>query len=255
MMAFRALFVIVHCTLVIISSQASAQGRQEGEPAFYMSAVSPDFPDGLQAKFLQYLANELHTPIKIATVPFARRLRELQKGTLDLMVGVAQERSELSGLVLIEPAYESLETCLFVPLAHKDEYNKPDSLEGKVIAITRQARVRELVPELNNAKVIELESLQQKIDMLALGRIDGFFHIRQSTLQFIEQRRQSLAISPTPLVVPSSYNLHVAISRNGGLWPRRAELEKIVRKGVEQGAFKKIRASHYGLHSDPGESE
>ena len=53
------------------------------------SAVSTNFPDGLHTQYLTYFADKLHVPSEIGTMPYARRLRSIDNGTLDIMVGVS----------------------------------------------------------------------------------------------------------------------------------------------------------------------
>ena len=58
------------------------------EEKIIKAAVAEGFIDGLHSKYLKYIADKLSLPISTTTIPFARRLKEIELGRLDIIVGL-----------------------------------------------------------------------------------------------------------------------------------------------------------------------
>ncbi|WP_404851950.1 hypothetical protein [Colwellia sp. MB02u-9] len=70
--------------------------------------------DGLHSKYLKYIADKLSMPISIASIPFARRLKEIEIDRLDIIVGLQRSDEREKELVYISPSYESLSYRFFL---------------------------------------------------------------------------------------------------------------------------------------------
>jgi ABC-type amino acid transport substrate-binding protein len=77
------------------------------------AAVAEGFIDGLHSKYLEYIADKLSMPISITTIPFARRIKEIEIGRLDIIVGLQQTEERKDKFVYIYPSYESLSYRFF----------------------------------------------------------------------------------------------------------------------------------------------
>ena len=93
--------------LVFVSSSSNAQ-------ELIRSSVSKEFMNGLQVKYLKNIAKHMNMEIEILPMPFARRIKELRQGNLDLLVGLQREDDEQDEVVYIAPSYETLRHTFFV---------------------------------------------------------------------------------------------------------------------------------------------
>ncbi|MCV2883378.1 transporter substrate-binding domain-containing protein [Aestuariibacter sp. AA17] len=240
-MSIRFLRLLL-CLLFFISSSSYHANAQKHA---YFSAVSPEFPNGLHAKYVQYIASELKVPIHIQLIPFARRLRELDNGSLDILVGVSSLRKIGPNTILIHPEYESLGMSLFVNKGNPANIHSPDDIKNKAIAITRGSKISDVFPTLREADVIEVDTLEQKIAMVEKGRIDGFFHLKQATLKVLSDTNKTRSIILSPIEETHHYTLHVALNRHSSLFEHRHTLSQIIKTGVQRGDFEAIRKQHY----------
>ena len=78
------------------------------------TSVSAEFVDGLQVKYLKNIARHMNMEIEIIPMPFARRLRELRLGHLDVLIGLQRVGDEQDEVVYIKPSYETLRRTFFV---------------------------------------------------------------------------------------------------------------------------------------------
>ena len=95
--------------------------------------MAAEFKDGLHTRYLEYLAEQLGMELSIITVPFARRIREVSKGNLDIIVGLHYSDERASNLIYIYPAYEKLSFRLFSLDGNASKIKSYDDLSGKVI--------------------------------------------------------------------------------------------------------------------------
>lgn len=226
---------LVFCAIAPSSSYSSTVIR---------SSVSPEFIDGLQHKYLKYLALNLGMELHIEPIPFARRLRSLENGDLDIMVGLQLEARSNSNLIFLKPSYEKLGYAFFVLGQNKNSLNNYDDLKGLVIGVTINTSYFERFNHDKFLKKIQVTTIEQKIKLLRLGRIDTFIHYRDSTLRRLkEMKNDSIVVAN---YFPGSQQDHYfAISRKSGLFLQKAHLEQVIKDGVEKGDFQEIRSAHF----------
>lgn len=230
---------------LLLASKASANKDQT---QIYYSAVSPEFPNGLHTKFLQYVGQELDIKLSIGSIPFARRIKELNKGNIDIMVGVSSITDMPDNCLLIYPAYETMTTSLFTKKGDPHNIRSMETLKRKIVAITRSARIRIIYGSFDQATIVEVDSLRQKIELLSLGRVDAFIHLKHSTLRYVQNNRLEERVELVPFSDTEGFELHIAINKNSELRHKKDLLQKIVREGVANGDFAEIRAEHYATN-------
>jgi polar amino acid transport system substrate-binding protein len=89
------LLLLSHCDLVC-----------SGE--IIRSSVSQELENGLHAKYLNYISTKMDMSLEITPIPLARRIQELRKGNLDLMVGIRRDSEEEDEFIYVLPSYEKL---------------------------------------------------------------------------------------------------------------------------------------------------
>ncbi len=215
------------------------------------SAVSTNFPDGLHTQYLTYFADKLHVPSEIGTMPYARRLRSIDNGTLDIMVGVSSVAPIGSNTERLNPAYESLSLAIFVLAGNESTIQSIDSFDHLTIGVTRNASRQSLLKHIPEEHIVPAVSLEQKIDLLLKGRIDAFLHVRKSTFSRLITENLYSRIRPADFQPSKELEQHVAINKDSWLYLRKAELEKILRDGLANGDFAHIRHRFYQAKQEP----
>ncbi|WJG07641.1 transporter substrate-binding domain-containing protein [Aliiglaciecola sp. LCG003] len=214
------------------------------------SAVSPEFPDGLHRQYLAYLADKLNAKLVVSYLPFARRLVELRHGDLDIMVGLKEGRIEIKELIYLKPNYESIQQVLFVRVQDQETLTSISALAKVHIAGTIKAEyfsARTKRPRLN---LVEVSTLEQKIQLLDRGRAEGFIHFPQSTYAMLNTISTHNTIVPANFQPASQQQYYFAISKQSSLIDRVPELERILVEGSKNGDFARIRQTYYANELD-----
>ncbi|MDC8832042.1 substrate-binding periplasmic protein [Alteromonas gilva] len=232
-MSFRWLVL-----LAIVSSSVLAGPKLR-------SAVSPEFPTGLHYELIHYFAEKLDVPADIVLMPYARRLIEVNDGSIDLMVGVSMDVPIGEHIQRIEPPYESLKVALFVRADKADQLTSQADLRQLSIGVTMRSNIQSLFTEIPVDKTVMLPSIEQKIEMLMKGRIDGFTHIQQSTEVKLDELGLQHAITLANYQIDQVFAQHVVINKDSWLWQHKSRLEDIIKAGIACGDFAKIRQRYY----------
>lgn len=209
------------------------------------SAVSPDFLDGLHGKYLHYIAKKMNMKLDIKPLSFARRLRALKKGELDLLVGLQIPQRQSTRIIYIEPPYQELASTVFMRVQEAEQVNKYQDLKDLRIAITEKVTYFDQFDNDRKLSKVTVDSLQQKIHLLTMQRVDAFIHNKDSTQATLK------SMGLTNQVVTASYQpeqvrqYHFAISRTSFLGSHHKAIVNVVEQGINNGDFQRIREQHY----------
>jgi len=207
------------------------------------SSVSPEFPSGLHAKYLSYIAQKLDVQLEIYPMPFARRLASLKDGTINLMVGLKRNHAE-QDFEFLNPRYEALRASYFVRFDSQHLASPETKLYELVAGYSIDEKQMLQWAHDTFKDVVTVTSLEQKIRLLAKGRIDTFVHFESSAkykirLLGLENKIVAAAYQPG-----ETLSYHFAINSQSELYSLKAKIEKIIALGVENGDFAKIRYDH-----------
>lgn len=221
--------------LTVLTLPASAKGS-------ITAAVSPEFPNGLHYKYLNYLAQQLGVEIQIYPMPLARRLQELKKGSLDILLLSHRDSSEL---IFIEPAYEKIPFALFLREQDKDRVKEKEDMNGFRIGYSIGANLPSSLETDDKVKTVAVSSLQQKITMLELNRIDAFFHALESVERKLENMNKDEEIVKSHWQPSYERNYHFVISKHSALYNHQDKLSMLIDHALKNDVFSDIRKQHY----------
>ena len=212
------------------------------------SSVSPEFPNGLHTKYLQFIANKMNMELDIVPMPFARRVVALQSGQIDLMVGMQREDNTQDDIIYIYPGYEQLRHTFFVLAPNQTKLTSFADLVKLNIGVTIHAKYYQHFQEQQGLSLIAVSTLKQKIELLLKGRIDTFIHYQESTEPLLKKMQLDNQVVIAPYQ-PTEYNeYYVTISEKSRLFPYQETLQKVVKAAVENNDFNRIREAHYQLN-------
>ncbi len=77
-------------------------------------------------------------------MPLARRIVEVKKGNLDLIVGLQHSVERANDLLFIYPAYEKLSFRFFALAQNADNIKSYADLSSKLIGVVRGAKYNEV---------------------------------------------------------------------------------------------------------------
>lgn len=209
------------------------------------SAVGYGLKNGLHAKYLRYIANKLEAELSLKEMPFTRRVIETKKGKLDILVGIHHTKNTANGLHFIYPYYESMPYVFFTLKENKQSFNNLKSMVGKRIAVSRHAtHAPEFDENVEHTKVLT-SNLKQKIEMLQHGRVYGFTHYKEVTKHTLKRMSLDKTIVIADYQPNFSHKYHIAVSKKSQWLTKVKKISQIVKEGIRDGDFKKIRKDHY----------
>jgi ABC-type amino acid transport substrate-binding protein len=215
------------------------------EPYVIKAALSQEFKEGLHRQYLTYVAEQLGMEIQITTMPFARRMMELKKGNLDIIVGVQYSQLRAEELIYIFPAYEKLFFRYFSLTQDTEDIKNHNDLVGKTIGVIRGSKYFPIFEQSTELQKYPFNNLKTNIEMLLLGRIDIFVHYEESTALMLKTMKADHLIAKTNHQPKHSLEHYLAISKNSPLAAKTEQLEEIVERGISQQIFIKQRLEHY----------
>lgn len=209
------------------------------------AAVAEGFIDGLHSKYLHYIADKLSLPIAITAIPFARRIKEVELGRLDIIVGLQKTESRQDAFIYIHPSYESLSYRFFSLSENSHEFKRYEDLKGKLIGVNRHSKYFKPFDHDKHVRKFETKNLEQNIKLILYGRIDLFIHYKESTLPKLKELGVTEQINEIPYQPESINEYYIAISKYSALVKRKEELQSIVINGLANNDFLRIRQKHY----------
>lgn len=237
-------FGLVLCTII------PSQPICANEPVI-RAAVAEEFKGGLQSQYLKYIANQLGMEMRITTMPFARRIREVQKGNADIIVGLDYTQKRATELIFIYPAYEKLSFRFFALNSRTSDIKSYADLTGKIIGVIREAKYYAGFEQDKSLKKYDLNSLDSGINMLLHGRIDLLIHYEESTLARLTALHVGDKISKTNYQPKHSNEHYIAISKKSPLVHKQQQLKTIIERAIKQQDFIQMRLKHYQGKAPP----
>ena len=213
------------------------------KPAVLYSAVSPDYVDGLHARYLQFIAKKLNRPIKIHAQPFARRLANLKSGQLDFLIGFSRKNNVQDDVIYIKPSYETQQRYLYVRGA--DAELAANQWRGRALGVSSHGRYKGFEEVFEQADLIEVSNLERKISMLQAGRIDGFVHYKQVSDWHIAAQGIAADIVPAHYQPGEEVPLYLVVSDKSRLKSSVKQLAQIIKQAKKDGEFAEIRRQYY----------
>jgi len=225
-------------------------GNQGRKPVI-KAAVAEEFRDGLHSKYLQYFADKLNVQLELTTMPFARRLLQIENGQLDLIVGIQKTEQRQDEFIYILPHYESLSHRIFTLKENHLNIKSYRDLAGKYIGVNRYAKYFQPFDGDEKINKFRASGVVQNIELLLRGRIDAFMHYEESTLPLLARLGEKNKIAKS-LYQPAFETRHyLAISSHSKLAARKEELKSIVERAVKNNDLLNIRLNHYAdIHAN-----
>lgn len=214
------------------------------------SSVSAELVDGLHVKYLEYIASHMNMEIEIIPMPFARRLRELRLGHLDLLIGLQRVNDKQDEVVYIQPSYETLRHSFFVKKENTHQLQGFADLKELTIGVSRHAKYLERFNQEPGLMMVPVASLRQKIELLMKGKINTFIHFQESVLPLISQMglQNDIVLADYQPIEVNQY--YLTISQNSPLFAKKYLFEAIVKEAVANQEFMAIRQKHYASALD-----
>lgn len=242
--ALVSVFYLMLAGVSALSNATTAPDKSVNEIQ-YRTAVSPEFPQGLHRKYLEFIARGLQIDFRFQLLPYARRIADLQSGKLDLLVGIQHGYQSGLGMIILKPQYEDLTHMVFINKDQAQDWAATDNLADKVIAVTIKPGSFSEQYSADEPLAVQVTTLKQKIQLLLRRRVDAFIHFKDSTNRTLRHLNLEQQIIPADYQPSSPTRYYVAIGESSRLMARKTEIEGFISQAVKEGKFAQIREQHY----------
>jgi ABC-type amino acid transport substrate-binding protein len=179
--------------------------------------------------------------LDIYPIPFARRLASLKSGEIDIMVGLKHTHKQRK-FSFLQPSYESLKAIYFIRKSDQARMQQASDLAHLIggFSIDEKEFIEQVRSQFKD--VVTVTNLEQKIKLLARGRIDTFVHF-ESSAEF-KIREMGMRLIKADYQPADNLDYHIGISLLSPLLPLREKLENVIEQGVANGDLVNIRLQH-----------
>lgn len=180
-------------------------------------------------------------------MPYARRVQALRSGQIDIMVGLREGIEEKSEFIYIKPSYETLKTAIFVLEKNKHKIQNNQDFAGLVIgtSIGYRSKASDSFIKSVGLKMVRVTTLQQKIDLLTLGRTDLFTHFEQSTYPLLKKQDLEAEVVLADIQFADAKEYFVAVSIKSEFSKDMSRLTDAIASLTARNAFLEMREFHY----------
>ena len=231
---------------LLIFSGAFSPARAE---PVYRSAVSAEHADGIVRHIIEALAQRLQMRVDIELAPFARRLKWMESGKLDIMGGLLKRPEREAYIYYVVPPYVDINRKIFyVRKGEEDRIRCYEDLYGRVIG----TKIRSLYfPRFDTDPNLVKEAVgnvEQNFRKLLSGRIDAVIYSNRSGGMVIETMGIADRIGVAPYAYTASNPVYIGISRRSPLMAKRTQIEAAVRHMVESGEMAELIERYHRAH-------
>ena len=185
----------------------------------------------LDQPLLELLSRSFDAKLASFPAPFARRLRMLETGEIDLMAGLLKRPERETFAYFLNPPYKfKSNKYFFVRKGEISRIRKYEDLYGLKVGVSINAKTFPRFDQDSAIEKVQVSYLAQKFKMLVLDRIDTFVH---TDVEAIAQMRE-LGLENHVDIAEFRYTrinpVHIGISRRSPLMEKLDAIEKEYRR-------------------------
>lgn len=233
--------VMVAVCLFLSASAVYAQPEKT-----IVSAVSKEFPTGLNSKIVKAVVSRLDSEIDMKYVSFARKLVLMEQGRIDLCAGLHRNAEREKYIHFVDPPYLKFSgKYFFIRNNSSVKLETYDDLHGLRVATSINSKYFDKFDNDPQIVKTEVSKVEQKFKMLAKGRVDAVIHSYAGAVDIINRLGLQDEIVAADYRYLVSNAIYIGVSRRSHLMARLDEIEALVHDMVENGEFARIVDEHY----------
>lgn len=194
---------------------------------------------GIDIDIIKLMEQKLDQKISVIAKPWARCLKDMEKGSADLMIGLAytDERAKYIDYIMI-PYYE-VSTAFFA----KEDINNIETYKDLYTKKVGFVNGSSYFAPFDNDEMINKVALPREtmlITMLLKGNIDLLVGTEIQVEYELKEKGLSDIINPVKYKPGNYTKLYIGISKKSDLSKRKNEIEAIIKEIVESGIVNSI---------------
>lgn len=233
---FRAFY---HATLADYLQKTLSVAVDSFPPYVVLKEGEP--PRGLDITIGEKIAQKMGVQLKYSPCPFARCIRMLELGSVDLYVSLFRSPQREEWMHFVEPAIANEAPQAFY-ISHGSELNveRYEDLTNLVVGVLRDSEYFKRFDADDSLTKVAVVSNQMLVDMLLKGRVDVFIGSQTVIDHLLEKSGVSTLIKKAPYRHPGERSVYVALSKRSVNVHLLEDLSLAVKSLKEQGVFSEI---------------
>ena len=237
------------CTLVLVLTIACSSGLTKANELKVAVFVGPPYIDlvngelvGENIDIINFLAKSIDLSPVFFRCPPIRCLTMLERGQVDMMLGVIKLPSREKDFIFINPAYAIQHQPLrFFTLKEKKlTINHLRDLDNLLVGTLRGSAYFPLFDDNKKIEKVKLTSRKQLVKMLLKGRIDTFLDREESVLPLLttEEYQDQLVMADYQYDKPTKG--YIVLSKKSKARVHAKKLSQVLTKAIEEGTLDNI---------------
>lgn len=194
---------------------------------------------GIDIEIIQLLEKELVSKILVIQKPWARCLKSMESGTVDMMIGLAYTEDRAKYIEYIDIAYYRVKPAFFQLKSKAKIENYRDLSDKKIGYVNGSSYFKEFDNDLTLEKVA-LPQEKMLITMLLRNSIDIFIGSDIQVKYELNKKKLSDKIVETDYSPNHQIDLYLGISKKSDLMDKKEIIEKAIKKIISDGKVDEI---------------
>ena len=236
--------------IAVILLQGAVQASDKVRVAVHIEPPAEDFVDnkfvGRNVEVARTLVAAMGKEVQFTQCPFARCFSMLQKGHVDMLIGLRKTKDRLKTIsFLSEPMYyQHFPLRFYVNTKNAIKIESYEDLEDLSIGVLRGGTYFERFDQDKELMKIEVATHKQLVNMLRKKRIDTFPEREESVLPWINKANYDVEFSLAKYQYDEAVASYIGISKkspfNAEIEAFSATLQKLKASGKHQALFADI---------------
>lgn len=212
----------------------------------FTSGVSKEHAHGVVASILDRLAQKLGIEIEMRLAPFARRLRWMETGEIDIMGGLLRRPQREAYIYFVPPPYVNKNRKVFyVRKGDERRIKRYEDLYGLMIGTKIHSRYFPRFDKDEGLKKEPVGSVELNFKKLLAGHLDAVIYGNRSGLMKLMEMGIADQVGQALYAYKKDNPVYIGISRHSALMKEKATVSAAVRQMVESGEIERIIQQHY----------
>jgi polar amino acid transport system substrate-binding protein len=227
--------------LLIVATLGHAQPKTT-----VVSAVSPEFANGLNARIIKEVVNRLGFDLDLKYVSFARKLVLLEQGRIEISSGLHRTAERETFIRYIDPPYLKFSgKYFFLKKGSPVKLETYDDLYRLRVATSIDSKYFDKFDNDDQIKKVKVSKVEQKFKMLEKGRVDVVIHTYAGAMDILERLglQDKIVVAEYRYLVEDA--IYIGVSKHSHLMSHVDEIEALVHDMVRDGEFGRIIDEHY----------
>jgi len=202
-------------------------------------------PTGINVKAMKLIAKRLNMRLKFVECPFARCIVLLEKGAVDVFIGLTYSDERAEFLHFIEPSVAPGSVQTFYARAGSSiSINEFADLDGLIVGLLRHSLYFPEFDEATSFAKVEANTHLQLIDLLLNERIDAFVGSEKRFNYLLQEQGLSNKISQQTYHITEDRKVYLALSKHS----EHAELIELFSEALSAVKSKGVFETPFDIH-------